>query len=777
MSDDFEASYERIKLLGEGAFGTAYLVRPRVGPRQFQVAKEIRTAHLTEKQRQGALAEAEVLRMMSHPNIIAYIASWNQGSKLYIIMEYADGGDLSMKIKERKEEERKFEEWEIMFLFVQVGLALLHIHANKVLHRDLKPLNIFLTQQGVVKLGDFGIARILDSTTAGAQTTIGTPFYLSPEMCNSEAYGVKSDLWSLGVVTFELAVLRVPFSGSCLPAVAMKICGADPDPLPKEFSEDLSWIVANFLAKEPAKRPDLEKVLRMPYVQRYIKALRLHIRSTGAGGCETMTMTSSITVDAADLVTAASRPTGRRQPPLANGSAGQRESAGAQASTREELLRGPAAVAEFHRVHQAAQQAKLRAEAERRGGEVVIAKVRSEQNLEEALDEAERRKQEVRRRGKAEKEQQEAAQLQELERIRKEAAEERKLARQRFLAQQNEEKQQADSGQQRETMNLADAAMTASTNATTVKDVRHAMAEIVREELAVTMREELDETLREDLDATVLESQVDYVADAGGSGDEAHSSEQRRNRSVAKEGSSGGEEPPWCLEISFADKVGKKPTLSSDQRPKRSTLHSISGGDDSPSRFSSEQPRAANRQSSLRALLGSPLEVAGPSTRKKPPLLPLRSGSVEERRPRLSGSPAQWLRAQPAQLAAPGRPVSLDESPPIDDKCPIDDKPSPKGSAEISVLQDLLFAALCPVEGFATQELVDHEAEATATAPIVADWADTDSEADLDPGAWHEAPTEKAPTARRVKLVPQQATVRSVPVAAPRRVEPRLLHK
>ncbi|OLP82772.1 Serine/threonine-protein kinase Nek8 [Symbiodinium microadriaticum] len=92
-------------------------------------------------------------------------------------------------------------------------------------------------QEGIVKLGDFGISRVLDSSTAGAQTTIGTPHYLSPEMVNNEAYGTRSDLWSLGVVTYELAALRVPFAGSSLPAVAMKIMGADPDPLPERYSQ------------------------------------------------------------------------------------------------------------------------------------------------------------------------------------------------------------------------------------------------------------------------------------------------------------------------------------------------------------------------------------------------------------------------------------------------------------------------------------------------------------------------------------------------------------
>lgn len=284
----FDERYERIKLLGEGAYGAAYLVRPKDKRHELEVAKEIRTAHLTDKQREGVLAESKVLRMMKHPNVVGYKDSFSEPPKMYIIMEYADGGDLAAKIKERKTGNRRFEEKDIMFIFVQVALALQHIHSRKVLHRDLKPLNIFLTKQGLVKLGDFGIARLMDSSMAEAKTTIGTPFYLSPEMCNSEGYNLKSDLWSLGVVTYELTVLRVPFGGVSLPAVALQIMGAEPDPLPKEYSADLNWIVFRFLEKEPSKRPNLDQVLRMPFVQSYIQVLLSHSKHSGAGGCETL---------------------------------------------------------------------------------------------------------------------------------------------------------------------------------------------------------------------------------------------------------------------------------------------------------------------------------------------------------------------------------------------------------------------------------------------------------------------------------------------------------
>lgn len=285
----FQSRYDKLSVLGDGAFGTAYLVVPKGEPRVRQVAKEVRISHLSDDQRRAALAESEVLKMMKHFNIVAHIDTFMDGPRLYIVMEYADGGDLAVKIKERKAEAGKaahpFQEKEIMFLFVQLALALQHIHALHVLHRDLKPLNIFLTRQGIVKLGDFGIARLIENSV-GAQTMIGTPSYLSPEMCNSEPYGTKSDLWSLGVVTYEMAALRVPFQGASLPAVVLQIIGAEPDALPDTYSKDLSWIVFSFLDKNPSKRPLLDKVLCLPFVQQYIQMNLSHTMQQRSGGCE-----------------------------------------------------------------------------------------------------------------------------------------------------------------------------------------------------------------------------------------------------------------------------------------------------------------------------------------------------------------------------------------------------------------------------------------------------------------------------------------------------------
>jgi NIMA (never in mitosis gene a)-related kinase len=210
--------------------------------------KEIVIGHLKPAEQQAAKKEAEVLHQMSHSNITMYIESFVENSKLYIIMEFADGGDLSAAIKRQKETGLKWGEDEVMRMFVQICLALKHVHQANILHRDLKSENIFLTSKGIVKLGDFGIAKVLDASIDQASTQIGTPYYLSPEICESLPYGQKSDVWSLGIVLFELCALELPFQAHSLPALVHRICTVDPpyEKIESSFSPSMLNLVCSY---------------------------------------------------------------------------------------------------------------------------------------------------------------------------------------------------------------------------------------------------------------------------------------------------------------------------------------------------------------------------------------------------------------------------------------------------------------------------------------------------------------------------------------------------
>jgi hypothetical protein len=236
-------------------------------------------------------------------------------------MDYADGGDLSGAISRRKKSHSPFSESEVMNMFVQICLALKHVHYQKILHRDLKAQNIFLTKKGVVKLGDFGIAKVLDSTGDVARTQIGTPYYLSPEICEDKPYGKKSDVWSLGCVLYEIAALDLPFQARNLPALAHRIMTKEPAALPAShrYSEDLKNLTKSLLNKKPDRRPSVVTILRSPFVQGHISDLLSHTIQAKTGGMERDAVKDSDASSAA----AAANPNPRGPSPIARGVSNQ----------------------------------------------------------------------------------------------------------------------------------------------------------------------------------------------------------------------------------------------------------------------------------------------------------------------------------------------------------------------------------------------------------------------------------------------------------------------
>eukprot|EP00929_Paragymnodinium_shiwhaense_P037789 TRINITY_DN2006_c1_g1_i1.p1 TRINITY_DN2006_c1_g1~~TRINITY_DN2006_c1_g1_i1.p1 ORF type:complete len:1139 (-),score=244.67 TRINITY_DN2006_c1_g1_i1:59-3475(-) len=264
--------YEKIEPLGRGAFGVAFLVRLRsfTGTTPpMRVIKTVELKHLTATAKKGAQAEVELLRRLAHPHIVAYFDFFIQDETLHIVLEYADGGDLAKTLRKRKEAQDPFNETDALMILRQCLLALTYIHSKKILHRDIKSQNIFLMKSGDVKLGDFGISKVMDNTVAEAGTAVGTPAYLAPELCNSSPYGVKVDIWSLGVVLYELLTLQVPFQANNMVATIMKIVNAEPPPLPDRCSSEASEIVKQVLHKQPDQRPTAAELLAMPCIRKF----------------------------------------------------------------------------------------------------------------------------------------------------------------------------------------------------------------------------------------------------------------------------------------------------------------------------------------------------------------------------------------------------------------------------------------------------------------------------------------------------------------------------
>jgi len=152
-------------------------------------------------------------------------------------------------------------------------LALKYVHDRKILHRDLKTQNIFLTSKGEIKIGDFGIARVLQSTYDYAQTAIGTPYYLSPEICQEKPYNQKSDIWSLGCILYEVITLKHAFDATSMKALVFKILRGTYPEIPKMYSQELRDLIGEMLTKEPEKRPSIKKILEKDFLASRIPKL------------------------------------------------------------------------------------------------------------------------------------------------------------------------------------------------------------------------------------------------------------------------------------------------------------------------------------------------------------------------------------------------------------------------------------------------------------------------------------------------------------------------
>ncbi|XP_042190672.1 serine/threonine-protein kinase Nek5 isoform X2 [Callorhinchus milii] len=184
-------------------------------------------------------------------------------------MEYCDGGDLMHKISGQRGV--AIAEEQVLDWFVQICLGLKHIHDRKILHRDIKTQNIFLCNNGVtVKLGDFGIARMLNNTMELAHTCIGTPYYLSPEICENRPYNNKTDIWSLGCVLYELSTLNHPFEGKSLRHLVVKICRGHFAPINPRYSYDLRMLVAQLFKVNSRDRPSINSILKKNFLEKRI---------------------------------------------------------------------------------------------------------------------------------------------------------------------------------------------------------------------------------------------------------------------------------------------------------------------------------------------------------------------------------------------------------------------------------------------------------------------------------------------------------------------------
>lgn len=257
-------SFRVLKKIGQGGFGRAYLVKS-IDTQDLRVVKQIKVGNLENKILTRAMEEIKIMSKLKHFNIIHYRSHVLKKDSLLILMDYADGGDVATLIHDRNG--KPWNEDIIIDYFVQMCLAVKYLHDRKIVHRDIKPSNFFLCKNGIIKLGDFGLSRLLPTTQAMLETQIGSPYYLSPEVCKGIEYNMKTDIWSLGCVLYEMCSLKHPFIGRTTREVMEKIIKSKTPLIPKYYDIDLQKIARMMLDKDPANRPTINELFSIPLIK------------------------------------------------------------------------------------------------------------------------------------------------------------------------------------------------------------------------------------------------------------------------------------------------------------------------------------------------------------------------------------------------------------------------------------------------------------------------------------------------------------------------------
>jgi serine/threonine protein kinase len=252
--------YEVLSELGKGAMGVVYLARDPVIGRMVAV-KTIRASSIGDDDaesrefRERFVREAQTAGILSHPNIVTIhdIGEDSSRQTSFIAMEYIEGKNLKTLVAEKA----PFSYDQIADMIAQVAEAIDYAHHKGIIHRDIKPANIIITTAGKVKITDFGIAKVASSNLTTSGQFLGTPNYMSPEQVSGAPVDGRSDIFSLGVVLYELLTKRKPFLGENLTAISYKIVHEDFTP-PAELSNDVpsefNPIVARAMAKDPWNR-------------------------------------------------------------------------------------------------------------------------------------------------------------------------------------------------------------------------------------------------------------------------------------------------------------------------------------------------------------------------------------------------------------------------------------------------------------------------------------------------------------------------------------------
>ncbi|KAK8890003.1 hypothetical protein M9Y10_034762 [Tritrichomonas musculus] len=252
------------KILGKGSYGFVYKAL-RKSDRCTYAVKVIDLRKLSRREVEDSVNEIRLMASFTSPFLIRFYEAFCEQKRLFIVTEYAKLGDLMNLIERRKARRRPLPETTIWRFLLQILEGLRVLHSCGVVHRDLKSANILLSAPDLIKIGDLGISTVLHQTQL-AKTQIGTPMYIAPEVWRKKPYDQKCDMWSLGVLLYEMMTFRFPFDGNTTKELAQRIC-IGKYYVPNGYSSDLISVLKKLLQVNPAQRPSVDEILDLPFVK------------------------------------------------------------------------------------------------------------------------------------------------------------------------------------------------------------------------------------------------------------------------------------------------------------------------------------------------------------------------------------------------------------------------------------------------------------------------------------------------------------------------------